>query len=99
MSHSKPGLQLSKPTRLSRDDRDMRRFEREFASAEAARRAKEPPSCCETFELAREPGTDNEGFLTAINWDGEKYGIGGIDAPLMFCPFCGAERGTHRRKR
>jgi len=46
--------------------------------------------CCKEFTEAREDGTDNEGYLSAIiEEDNGKLCIGSINKPINFCPWCG----------
>lgn len=47
---------------------------------------------CDEFKKALEPGTDNEGYMSAIcphSEDENKFEIGCLDAPIKFCPWCG----------
>lgn len=46
---------------------------------------------CDEFKKAREPGTDNEGYMAAICLTDNKTGfeIGLIENPIKFCPWCG----------
>lgn len=48
-------------------------------------------ACCDDFESAQHPGTDNEMYGSLIHNFGGKFEIG-HDLPTMrFCPWCGRD--------
>ena len=50
--------------------------------------------CCDAWGLARQEGTDNEGYGSLIIDNRPGYGWGiGCDLPrVLYCPWCGATK-------
>lgn len=49
-------------------------------------------ACCASYVAARQPGSDNEYYRSAIHGDGDERRIGAELPPISFCPWCGASK-------
>jgi hypothetical protein len=48
--------------------------------------------CCESWAIAHEPGTDNEGY-GALLWEIRgRIRAGMVEQEVRFCPWCGAKK-------
>ena len=48
--------------------------------------------CCETWRLAHQNGTDNEGYEALVFYDDGQAKIGDRLPNVAFCPWCGAAK-------
>lgn len=47
--------------------------------------------CCDDFELARQSGTDNEGYGELVEIQDGQWIIGTGLIPIVHCPWCGVK--------
>lgn len=52
----------------------------------------EQQDCCESWTVAQQPGTDNEGYGALVGYLFGRWIMGSVPESPRFCPWCGAPK-------